>query len=309
MKRALHEGRIAQSLLMAGPRGVGKHQFALALAQALNCMNPVQGDACGTCLPCRKILTGDYSDVKTVVADGQFIKVSQTREILRETQFRPFEGRRRIYIFDDADRLREEAANSILKTLEEPPETSLFVLLSCKPYSLLPTIRSRCQLLTFAPIPERNVEAFLLANRNRTPEQARLLARLSRGSLGAALSIDLDQYAETRKIMLELLETLARHDTVRLLKAADYLGRKLERDEFESALDVLVLTLADVFHIRLGSDESITNADVLPRLRTIAEATTIDQIMEWGSNLELLQQGLSHNLNRQLAMEAAIISA
>ena len=144
--RAVDEGRIGQGLIFAGARGIGKHQFAMALAQAVNCERPVKGDACGVCVNCRKFAVREFTDVKTIVPDGQFIKIEQTREMASEAQFRPYEGRCRVFILDDAERLKEQAANSILKTLEEPPETSLIILITAKPYALLETIRSRCQM-------------------------------------------------------------------------------------------------------------------------------------------------------------------
>ena len=160
--RAIAEDRIAQGLIMAGPDGVGKLQFALALAQAVNCEKPVDGDACGSCLACLKIERNEHPDVKTILREirdpnfkkeskSQFIRIEQMRQMSSEAQFRPYIGRRRVFLIDEAEWLREDAASSILKTLEEPPETSLLVLITSKPYALLETIRSRCLLLSFAP--------------------------------------------------------------------------------------------------------------------------------------------------------------
>src|ERR1041384_2478858 len=107
LMRAARDGRIGQGLIFAGPTGIGKYQFALALSQAVNCERPVKGDACGECSTCRKFAARDFTDVKTIVADGQFIKIEQTREMASEAQFRPFEGRRRVFILDEAERLKE----------------------------------------------------------------------------------------------------------------------------------------------------------------------------------------------------------
>src|SRR5262245_44721653 len=145
LQRGVAEGRTGQSLLMAGPQGVGKRQFAIALAQSLNCETVKDGDACGHCVPCRRIAAGEHADVQTVVKDGQCIKIDQLRSVSRDAQYRPFEGRQRVLIIDDADRMNLPAANSILKTLEEPPESTLIVLVSAKPYAMPETVRSRCQ--------------------------------------------------------------------------------------------------------------------------------------------------------------------
>ncbi|HEY7544503.1 MAG TPA: DNA polymerase III subunit delta', partial [Blastocatellia bacterium] len=253
LRRAVREGRVSQGLLLAGPKGVGKHQFALALAQAVNCENPKEGDACGHCPQCIKIAAGEHVDVQTISPDGQFIKIEQTRKLSEAAQFRPYEGRRRVFILDEAHRLNLNAANSILKTLEEPPATSLIILITSKPYSLLETIRSRCRMLSFAPLADSELETFLAANYRRPAEETRLLARLARGSVGRALEIDLGQYREKRRAMIEIIEAVSiRRDTVKLLNAAEYMSRKLEREEFENHLNALLVLLMDVFHLKVG---------------------------------------------------------
>jgi DNA polymerase III subunit delta' len=311
LQRAVSDGRISQGLIFAGPRGVGKHQFALALAQAINCERPLEGDACGNCATCRKFAAREFTDVKTIEPDGQFIKIEQTREMAREAYFRPYEGRRRVYILNDAERLKEQAANSILKTLEEPPETSLLILITAKPYALLETIRSRCQMMNFAPLATAELEAHLQANYKRPADETRLLARLARGSLGRALEIDLGVYREQRNSMMELIEALAvKRDTLKLMQMAEHLGRKLEKAEFENQLDLLMILLEDIFHLKFGrSPESLTNLDILKRLELVAEVTPVDRITNWVEKLEGVLQNLSRNINRHIAMEALLLSA
>src|SRR5262245_35203292 len=148
LQRLLLRGRVSATLLFAGPEGVGKRQFALTLAKALNCSRPVidkaQGkyDCCDACPVCHRIDADSYGDVLTIKPDGQFIKIAQTRQLAEEVYYRPREGQQRFFIIDQADRLREEAANSLLKTLEEPPPTSTIILLTARPDALLQTIRS-----------------------------------------------------------------------------------------------------------------------------------------------------------------------
>lgn len=311
LQRAVSDGRIGQGLIFAGPRGVGKHQFALALAQAINCERPLDGDACGICATCKKFAAREFTDVKTIEPDGQFIKIEQTREMLREAYFRPFEGRRRVYILDEAERLKEQAANSILKTLEEPPDTSLLILVTAKPYALLETIRSRCQMMNFAPLATDELEAYLQANYKRPAEETRLLARLARGSLGRALEIDLGVYREKRDSMMELIEALAvKRDTLKLIHMAEHMGRKLDKPEFENHIDLLMILLEDIFHLKLGrSLESLTNGDIVKRLEQVAEVTTVERITGWVEKFEEVLQNLSRNINRHIAMEALLISA
>ena len=310
LQRAVAEDRVRQGLIFAGPRGVGKHQFAIALAQALNCRRPVNGDACGVCDQCIKVAAREHVDVETIAPDGQFLKISQMREMAEKANYRPYDGRRRVYILDEADRLNASAANSILKVLEEPPETTLLVLVTAKPYALLQTIRSRCQMLSFAPLTAGELESFLNENYKRPAKENQLLARLAGGSIGRALEIDLGIYREQRAMMTELVESaLITRDTMKLMQAAEHLAKKLERDEFERHLDALLVLLADVFHLKLGLPAaSLTNADVAPRLERIAEAATLEQIADWAERIEGVMQGLARNLNRQLAMEEMLLA-
>lgn len=309
LMRAVVEGRIGQGLTLSGPRGVGKFQFALALAQAVNCDSPAQGDACGRCLQCSKIAAREHGDVQVITRDGAFIKIAQTREMSREAQYRPFEGRRRVMIVDEADRMREEAASSILKTLEEPPDTTLIILVTSKPYALLETIRSRCQTLSFGPIQADEIEAYLIKS-GRTEKDSGLISRFAGGSLGNALEIDLEEHREKRRPLLELVEALAlKRDTVRLLGSAEYLGRKLDRAEFERQIVVLMGLLEDLFHLKLGAPrEGATNLDVSDRLLSVAEAMTLGQIMGLIEGIEKLCQDLSRNVNRQLALESVLLT-
>jgi DNA polymerase-3 subunit delta' len=310
LMRSVSENRIAQGLLFAGPRGVGKYQFALSLAQALNCERPTSGDACGTCIPCRKIQLSGHLDVETFKPDGQFIKVDQMRDMSEKAQYRPYEGRRRVYIIDEADRLRLEAANSILKTLEEPPECTVLILVTSKPYALIETIRSRCQMINFAPLNRPELESQLGSSGKRDAQDVKLLARLAQGSIGHALEIDLEGYKQVRGKMLDLLDALVpAPDVIRVLGAAEFLGRKLEREEFEKHLDVLLVLLQDVVYLKVGEVEDlITNADVNPRLSKLAETITMARISELADGIETVLRDLVRNVNRQLAMERVLIA-
>lgn len=320
LRRGVSEGRIGQSLLMAGPRGVGKCQFAIALAQALNCERPDAGDACGGCIQCRKIERLEHADLRVFLRESQdpsvkkdspsrFIKVEQMRELAEQAQYRPYEGRRRVFIVDGAEWLRHEAANAMLKTLEEPPGTSLIVLITSKPYALLDTIRSRCLMLSFAPLTAEEIEAHLRAT-GKPEADLHLLARLARGSIGHALEIDLAAYREKRDRMLEVIELLAfRGDTSSLLSASEYLGRRLDRDAFEDHLDTMLVLLSDLFHLKLDdSDSAITNTDIAERLEAAASQVSIDDVTQWVDRIEQLLRALPRNINRQMATDALLVT-
>lgn len=314
LQRLLTNGRVSATLIFAGPDGVGKRQFALTLAKAANCQKaqgqsfaPFAIDSCDECPTCRRIDEGVYGDVTTIQPDGQFIKIAQTRALAEEVVYRPREGRQRFFIIDEADRLREEAANSLLKTLEEPPPTSTLILLTSRPNSLLQTIRSRSQRMNFAPLTIAEMETFLAENYPRPAADTALLARVTEGRIGQATAFDLSVYRQERRTLIELLELMASgKDRVRLLKAAEYIGKK-ERDEFEQELDLLTSLLRDAFLIAAGSSrEDVVNVDVADRLELIAGKVGLARIASWSEKISDVRRSLRVNANRQLAMESAL---
>jgi DNA polymerase-3 subunit delta' len=247
------------------------------------------------------------SDVSVVVPDGAYIKIAQTRALSNEVQFRPREGRQRFFLIDEADRLREEAANSLLKTLEEPPPTSTIILLTARPDALLPTILSRAQRLNFAPLSVAEMETFL-ARQQRPLTDQKLLARLSEGRIGQALKIDLSAFRQDRREIIELIALVgAGQDRARILKAAEYFGRR-ERDSYEEKLDLLMLVLRDVFLLANGRPkEEITNIDEAERLSELASLISVPRLTRWVISFSELRRNLDVNINRQIATEAALL--
>ncbi len=312
LQRLLGNGRVTATLIFAGPDGVGKRQFALTFAKAANCQkapdNSFATDSCDECQTCRRIDEGTYGDVTTIQPDGQFIKIAQTRALAEEVYYRPREGRQRFFLIDEADRLREEAANSLLKTLEEPPPTSTLILLTSRPNSLLQTIRSRSQRLNFAPLTIAEMETFLTQHYPRPAADTELLARVTGGRIGQATAFDLSVYRQERRTLIELLELMAAgQNRVRLLKAAEYIGKK-EREEFEKELDLMTSLLRDVFLLAGGGSQTeIVNVDVADKLRQLAEKIGLAKSISWSEKLREVRRGLRVNINRQIAMEAALL--
>jgi len=314
VKRALQvaarEGRLGHSLLFSGPEGVGKRQFALALAKTINCPNAQRDplpDSCDACPSCRKFDRGEHMDFSLIRPETAFLKIEQIR-VLREHAYRkPFEARRRIFLIDGAEAMTEQAANALLKTLEEPPVESLLILVTDQPTRLLPTIRSRCQIYHFAPLSTAEIERFLRERFTRPEEEIRLLARLASGRIGKALSIDLSVYREMRHEILELLAVLATGDRVRLIKAAEYLGRRLDREDFERRLEVLEQVLGDLLRLQSGAEE-VVNVDVASRLTALAPFFPPPRLMRLAERLAALRRDLWRNLNRQLALEALLLA-
>jgi DNA polymerase-3 subunit delta' len=313
LQRLLKNGRINSTLIFAGPDGVGKRQFALAYAKAANCQKAHAGDyapdGCDNCSVCRRIDSGNYGDVTVIRPDGQFIKIGQTREIAEEVYFRPREGRQRFFIINEADRLREEAANSLLKTLEEPPSTSTIILLTARPDALLLTVRSRAQRLNFAPLSVAEMEKYLTENFPRPAADTALLARVTEGRIGQATAFDLSVYRQERRTLIELLELLAAGDNrQRLLKAAEYLGKR-EREDFEKELAMISSLLRDLFMLAAGrSADSIINIDAVDRLAPLAQKIGLMRLISWVEKFDQLRARLRININRQIATEGTLLA-
>src|SRR5205807_2793218 len=226
LRRLLSGSRVPGSMLFTGDEGIGKKLFALELAKALNCRQRHGVEACDECSSCKRIsrstfppfgkddddkermIWSEHADVAMVRPFKQIIRVKPMRELEREANFRPFEGAACVFVVEDADYMNDQAANALLKTLEEPPPTSHLILTTTNPTALLATIRSRCQIIRFAPIASEAIERFLIEKENTSAADAVLLARTSRGSIGRALNVDIDDYRERRQSMLTILNAL-----------------------------------------------------------------------------------------------------
>lgn len=187
--RSLTSGRLPHAYIFKGPDGVGKRLFARGVAAALDCRGGQQpGKACGACVSCRKFLSGNHPDFLVVSPDRGAIKIDQVRRMCRELDYPPYESTMRVVLLEDVHTMRQEAANSLLKTLEEPPENNLLILTSEASQEVLTTISSRCQTIPFFGLPEELCAGIVVANRPEMPEEtARLLSRLAEGSPGRAL--------------------------------------------------------------------------------------------------------------------------
>jgi DNA polymerase-3 subunit delta' len=297
---AATRGSLPPSLIFAGPEGVGKRKAAVALAQLLNCLKrPVSGsvdsgllllpepdmvgsaklglpepgeDACGVCAACTRIARNVHADVLIVEpGDTGAIKVDQIRDAIDRTGFRPFEGRKRVVIIDDADATLVEAQNALLKTLEEPPTASMFVLVTSRPDILLPTVRSRCQRLRFGRLSASDIAAVLIKQHGYEPADAHAAASAADGSIGLALEGASGVFTEARAAAAELLQRVAgTSDVRRRLEGAKALAGVGDRDEVRRRLRALASMLRDLGALVSQADERyLANADLLAMLRRL----------------------------------------
>lgn len=185
LRRSIETGRLPHALLFLGPKGVGRFTTAVTLAKALNCLKGGQGDSCDRCVACVKIARGIHPDVHLVSPEGATLKIDQIRTLIQEATLRPYEGRRKVFILDQAETMTEQAQNALLKTLEEPPGATVLVLIAPEASALLPPIASRCSQIRFVPLPESTIAA-RLQDQGCDGGEAHVLASLAGGSLGRA---------------------------------------------------------------------------------------------------------------------------
>ncbi len=330
LRRMLSNSRVPGALLLVGEEGVGKKLFALELAKSLNCRTRVLNvEACDACSSCRRIDQSTFPSHSTVEENkermiwslhtdmglvrpfNRIIRVPPMREIDREANFRPFEGNARVFIIDDADRMNEASQNALLKTLEEPPSTSHLVLITSRPASLLPTIRSRSQVLRFVPLTSSEIEEQLHKLDNTLALQAvHIRASAARGSIGRAVSLNLEDYLEQRRAMFEVLEVLAiTRDRARLLRASEELSDAKHKDEYEPRLSLLSSLIHDAWKLSLGATvNELANDDLVEDLSKIGDRLDNHRAARWLTQIETHRRKLDVNINRKIATDALLLS-
>ncbi len=314
IQRALKNNSLPHAYIFHGPEGVGKRTLALMLAKSLNCLN-LKDDCCDECNSCYKIDNGLHPDVRLLLPGGKVsISIEQMRgEIRRTVYLKPMEGRKRVYIIDEAEKMTAEAANSLLKTLEEPPSAAILILLTTSYFSLLPTIRSRCQALRFSSIRREELKNFLGKKYGYSEEKASYISELSEGSLGIASTMDPKRMADQQKRMVSLAAQLLEGDNLKVVldEASRFVrekGEKRELDEMEAKLLNLGGVFRDLMVLSSGGDRNLLinrgGEEELERLVNKVDKEEALQIVE-----EIYQTlaALRRNANPKLQAEALFL--
>jgi len=341
LRDMLARKRFPHAVILAGARGAGKYTLALMLAQALNCLAPTETDGlpdfCGQCSNCRRIAQAadldarfaeavetreglreadkkdtrlfvqTHPDVLVIPPDPpqMMIKVDQVRRVIETIYYRPAEARERVYIFTDSAFMRE-AANSLLKVLEEPPEFATVFLLSENPGELLPTIRSRAMVFPLGAVPVEEVERYLVEYRPELkPPQRALVARLCEGALGRARGFDVEAYVAARADALAILNSaLLGGEHTQLFKITEtYRAGADGREKTEQLLRTLYSLLRDLMFLGSGASEMVHNTDIQSQLIKMAEAADFDWIAAASDRLAEVERGMRRNLLRSLSLD------
>ena len=313
LARALVRDALPQSLIFAGPDGVGKRLVALATAQRLNCLTVAADapDACGTCSACRRIAAGTHPDVATI--PGASIpgekKVEAVREKIATAAYRPFEGRRRVFILDDAELLQPVVQNALLKTLEEPTRLSQFILVTARPDGLLPTIRSRCPQLRFGRVDVDDVAALLIERQGLSAVAAREVAFAADGSPGRAFA-DASPLGESVRALAERVIGVAEASPAERLRAgaalaeADKRAKRApgvkaagDREMLRERLDALGVVVRDLGIEASGGDRRWQSRPPEPRLADLARRLGPARLAKAYAAVEEARQALDRNVS------------
>ncbi len=308
IRTALAQQAIGHAYLFSGDDGIGKRLMALRFAQALSCETPPassQPDSCGHCRACEQIDSGTYPDLLIIEPEqdkaNPQIKIDRVREIERHVIYRPLLSARKICIIDDADRLNANAANAFLKTLEDPPEHSLFILVTSRPLRLLATVRSRCLTLRFSPATPAEFEGALALKQATATEDARFLSRVCGNRIGVALRTNLSELRSRHDRFFDLCRSETLAHTTAVLQQAEELSKA---QPFPDVIDWLSHGLRDVLLMTLETRQDLLlHQSHIPLLEQIAASLTPADVVELMDVLQTLEQAPTQNLNLQLCLE------
>ena len=347
LRESIAAERFPQAMILAGPKGAGKYTLALMLARAVNCLQPSDSDGmpdfCGACANClrigdaanleervaeavaareelrdtdkreTRILVQTHPDVMIVPPDPPqlLIKLGQVRQAIHAAYYRPPVEARRAFTIFTSSAFMKEAANSLLKLLEEPPAHTSLILLAENPQELLPTIRSRAVVYRLGALSAAELEAMLSARRPelKPPERA-LVARLAEGAVGRALGLDLESFLASRQDALIVLRTaLKEPDYARLFQATErYRAGAEGQEKTISLLRALGSLIEDMLLVVAGTPALVRNVDLTVELDRLAQGITVDWIDGAARALVQVEQGMRRNLLRSLSIDAMAVS-
>src|SRR5512136_28433 len=305
LQSAIGKERVPHAFLFYGAEGIGKRTTALVFAKALNCREGGT-DACDSCTSCRKIDSGNHPDILIIRPEGQFIKVADIKELQERMRFRPLEGARRVVIIDDAERMNITSANSLLKTLEEPSPTNVFVLVTSRPHLLPLTIPSRCHHLRFNPVQRDIIAAFLEKEHLLAPDKALILAASAGGSIGRALSLHKGDYLALRGSILGRVSKGTLDPLGCLALAGELAG---DREDIQEALDILKTWYRDLLVFKeTGSAEALINRDHAADIGRLAGFTDVEGILRGVRAIDSAAAAIERNVNKPLTLEAMVFT-
>lgn len=306
LKGFIEQNRLPHALLFYGMEGIGKKTTALVFAKALNCLRENK-DACDDCSSCRKVDHKNHLDVVLLEAEGQFIKIQAVRDLQQQMKFKPWEGKKRVCIIDDAEKMNDIAANALLKTLEEPSASNIMILISARPHQLPATVVSRCQQLKFNPPAENDVAAFLEARLSLEAKAAQSLASSSAGSIARAIQLSKGAYLGMRDEVMEIINQENMQNPLTRLSLTRRFGE--DREEILEKLGILRMCYRDVLFFReTGGKKGLINRDRMDIVKPLAEKMSVEDVLNNIKIIDGTSQAIELYADKTLALEVMMLS-
>ena len=313
--QALSQSRLSHAYLFYGPESIGKKLLAVEFAKALNCLSPETEEACGSCDSCRKIddqIHPDFFFVEptksTPTAREAAIKIDAIRELQKKLGFLPYQGKAKVAIIDQVEKMNAQACNAFLKTLEEPPSATILILLTSNIYQLLPTLISRCQGIRFNPLPPEAIRKILQSQDDEKLDPAELDLRVgrSKGQVSRALSDEATQTSSYRPAMIDLIGQVSFKRMDLLFQWSKAMAKGSE--PLSQILEELLGLLRDLTFIKSGgSPDQLLNRDLITQLEPVARKKSLSHLLKMTEAVNQTQYALSGNANAQLALETMLL--
>ncbi len=306
LRKALESKEIAHAYIFEGARGLGKKAMALQLASALVCESNGQRP-CNRCKSCTKASSGNHPDIKIIEEDG-IIKIDEIRKLIKDIQLKPYEGKGKVYIISDVDKMNIQTQNALLKTLEEPPSYATLILLTTRINSLLPTIISRCQVIKLHPVNLETIKDYLIKNKGIDKEKAKMLATFSRGIIGRAIELlDNPDFYYRREKVIEICNNLSTSKLFSILEQIIFFEE--QKLHIEEVLNLMTSWYRDLFiYKETRNIEFITNVDKIEEIDFQGEKLNLAKIIDIIFIIEKTKNNLRSNVQFHLNIEIMLLN-
>lgn len=306
LKQAIRNNNIAHSYLFEGPQSIGKKKLAKIFAKTLLCKSGGL-EPCNKCSSCIKIDSGNHPDFYIISPEGNYFKKEQVDEIQRTMRMLPYEGVRKVYILEDIHKMTQEAENSFLKTLEEPPDYAVIIMTVINSYSILPTIVSRCQVVRFNSVDNKKIQDMLIHKFNKSKEEARFIASFSNGIVGKAINLaKSDEFKSLRKEVISTIDEILNSDRFRVFSISQFFEEN--KEYIEDILDMMTLWFRDLLIIKeSGNSEFLINKDKIDILNSHCYKLSRNKIHDIIDMIARTKNNIFSNVNFQLAIEVLLL--
>lgn len=306
LRKSINENKVSHSYLFEGKEGLGKRVLAQAFSKALLCTG--QGEKpCNVCSSCLKFDTDNHPDFRMLSASKGLISKKNVEELIQSVSILPFESQRKVYIIDEASAIIPSSQNTLLKTLEEPPEYIVIIIITSNVNKILETIISRCQNIKFNSIDNRKIVKMLEKDYDLSGERANLLANFANGSIKKAIDLaETDEFLQIREEIINIINEIINGNKIKVFAASDLLNKN--KNNVEEILDIIIYWFRDLLlYKELGQSRLIINRD---KINMLSQQSSLDtrQINDIIYNIEKTKSNLKRNINFNLSIETMLLN-